>query len=229
MPEWSEETRQRLFQSARGLTGLFWTTLAGMGGLMIVGRDRLDGWWALAVGCAYALPLVVGLWTLGRAMAGMRRSDGYALFGAVSVALLGLGPFWTFWRTAPDSGYFAGCAAGWLAAWVVWLSLACWLTRRYAVDLGDRALVSEATMAAGLTALFGAGVAGLVTVTLRNQGVPIETATMLAAARRLFQESRLVVFFPFLLTAYTLWLGKEAGYKRLMGGRDRDGGEARWN
>ena len=222
MPEWSEETRQRLFQSARGLTCLFWTALFGMAGLVAVEWGDLDGFGALALQCLYALPLAAGLWTLGRAMAGMRRSDGYAVFCAVSAALLGLGPFWTFWRTAPASGYFAGCAAGLLVAWVAWLSLACWLTRRYALDLGDRSLASEAMLAAFLTALFGAGVPGLVAVTLSNQGVSPDAVRVMEGLRRLFGHVRFVAFFPFLLAAYTLWLGKEAGYKRLMGRRPRE-------
>lgn len=217
MSEWSNETRQRLFRSARGLTCLCWTALAGMGGALWTEGAALEGWAAVGACCLYALPLAAGLRTLGGAMAGMRRSDGFALFCAVSVALLGLGPFWAFWRARPGSLHFAICAAALWAAWIVWLALACWLTRRYARDLGDRALASEAAVAATLTALFGAGVAGLLAVVMRNQGIPLDVDTFLDALRRLFRAGHLVAFVPFLVAAYTLWLGKEAGYKRLMG------------
>lgn len=216
MTGWPNDARQRLFRSARGLTCLFWTALAGMAGTLWIEAAALDGWGAVGAGCLYAVPLLAGLWTLGGAMAGMRRSDGYASFAAVSVALLGLGPFWVFWRARPSSLHFAICAAALWAAWIAWLTLACWLTRRYARDLGDRALASEAGVAATLTALFGVGVAGLVAVVMRNQGVPVDLPTFLEALRRLFRAGHLVAFVPFLVAAYTLWLGKEAGYKRLM-------------
>lgn len=217
MNEGSNETRRRLFRSARGLTCLFWTALAGMAGALWTEGASLSGWASIGAGCLYAVPLAAGLWTLGGAMAGMRRSDGYAVFAAVSVALLGLGPFWGFWRARPDSLHFSVCAAALWATWIVWLTLACWLTRRYARDLGDRALASEAAFAATLTALFGAGVPGLVAVVLRNQCVPLDLPTFLDALRRLFRGGHLVAFVPFLVAAYTLWLGKESGYKRLMG------------
>jgi hypothetical protein len=214
---YSEETRQRLFRSARGLTCLFWTALAAFAGNWAVDAARLRGGAMVAVGMLFAIPLLTGLWLLGGAMAGMRRSGGYGAFWALSLALLGLSPFGAFWRMHPDVVYFSWNAAALWAAWLAWLSAACWLARRYARDLGDKSLAFEAALAGAMVPAFGVGVAVLLGVAMARAGNAWTPQTLLLALGTMTEHSRLVAGFPFLVTAYTLWLAKESGYRRLMG------------
>lgn len=215
---WSDETRQRLFKSARGLTCLFWTVLTAGAGFWAADAARLRGGALVAVGTLFAIPLAAGAWLLASAMSGMRRSAGFGAFAALSLALAGLSPFAAFWRMHPGTDYFAWNALGLCAAWTAWLSAACWLVRRYAKDLGDATLAFEAAVAGAMIPAFGAGVAVLLSVALRRGGAVWTPRTLLAAFGAMAGHARLVAGFPFLVTAYTLWLAKESGYRRLMGG-----------
>lgn len=213
-----DESRQRLFRSARGLTCLFWTTLTAVAGFWAVDAARLRGGALVGVGMMFAIPLLAGMWMLGGAMAGMRRSGGYGLFWALSAALVALSPFGAFWRMHPGVAYFAWNAAALWAAWMAWLSAACWLARRYAKDLGDATLAFEAGVAVAMVPAFGAGVAVLLGVAVARSGAVWSLDNLLLALGALTAEARLVAGFPFLIAAYTLWLAKESGYRRLMGG-----------
>lgn len=215
---YSEEKRQRLFRSARGLTCLFWTALTAVAGFWAVDAARLRGGTMVAVGLLFVIPLLAGMWLLGSAMAGMRRSGGYGVFWAISTALIALSPFGTFWRMHPQVAYFAWNAAALWMAWMAWLSASCWLVRRYARDLGDATLAFEAALSGALVPAFGAGVAVLPCVAMARSGAVWSLDNLLLALGALTAEARLVAAFPFLIAAYILWLAKESGYRRLMAG-----------
>lgn len=215
---WSDETRQRLFKSARGLTCLFWTVLTAGAGFWAADAARLRGGALVAVGMLFAIPLLAGMGLLGSAMAGMRRSGGYGLFWALSAALVALSPFGAFWRMHPEVVYFAWNAAALWVAWMAWLSAACWLVHRYAKDLGDATLSFEAALAGVLAPAFGAGEVALLALAMARSGAVWSLGNFLLALGALGGEARLVAGFPFLVAAYTLWLAKESGYRRLMGG-----------
>jgi len=218
-PAYSEELRQRLFLSARGLTCLFWAALAGAAGFWAQEAAHLRGGASLAVGSLFALPLAAGVAILAEALGKGRRSAGFSAFALGSAALVALAPFWGFWRMFPRVAYFAWNAVGLYAAWVLWLTWACWLVQRYARDLGDAALGFEARVAMGLTASSGLAAAAALSWAMRARGIPWSPANFLRTGMAGAEAWGAFAGLPFLAAAYTLWLGKESGYRRLMSTR----------
>lgn len=216
MAEYSEELRERLFRSARGLTCLFWAVLTGAAGFWAQEAAHLQGRALVAVGLLFALPLGAGVAVLGTALAEGRKSAAFAAFVALSVALVALSPFWAFWRMFPGVEYFAWNSIGLYGVWVAWLAGACWMVQRYARDLGDATLAFEARAAMGLTVGSGITAAGALAWAMASREIPWSAGNFLRAGMAVAEAWGAFAGLPFLATAYTLWLGKESGYRRLM-------------
>ena len=211
---------QRFFRSARGLSAFFWATLIALVGNWVAGIAQFSVGAALFLRCLFVVPLLLGLVTMRAAMAGMRESGTFGAFSALTVALAGLSPFWGFWETHPGTGYFAWNAIALCVVWLLWLVMACRLCRRYARDLGTPHLATEAAVASVMVLMVGIGIAGLACFLLIRDARVVTAENLLLVFDEIAVESRFLVSMPFLLTAYTLWLAKEAGFRSLMAPRD---------
>ena len=204
-----------LLRISRGFSCLFWSMplMSAAHALALV--SFLPPRWTIGILLGSFLPLVCGLWMLGRAGHPAFKPGARMDFAVLAAAAaIGLSPFLAWWAAAPDRTYFAANAALHYLATIGLLAGLNGLSVGVARGLGDRSLRRESLAGLAMVLwLSGCTVGALAWLFHRSGILEAGLATVLQHLSQLPSEARTLFMLPYAMTAYVMWRAKETGLR----------------